>query len=175
MHTEYEHAMKKQSQCANPYHVSVVEVLVLEAGDLKRGVLAESDVGGHVCELELHELGRGERTAELLAVESVLAGELHAELCGTEDTPGNAETGRVEAAEEKGVGWGERGGWMDGNMKREEVSREYGFATFDRKGKGEISQDKATFDNVLINRTWKWKIIFTSTSRSTNSNTNQRT
>jgi len=50
----------------------------------------ERDLGLHVGELLLHELIGGERPAELLPVEHVLAGAVPAELGGADGAPGDA-------------------------------------------------------------------------------------
>src|ERR1700746_2554270 len=50
---------------------------------------AELDLGLHVGELLLHQLGGGERPAELLAVEGVLPGAAEAVFRGAERAPGD--------------------------------------------------------------------------------------
>ena len=65
---------------------------------------AERDLGLHVGELFLDELIGGERPAELLAVEHIVAGAMPAELGGAEDAPGDAGARNVETAERAGAG-----------------------------------------------------------------------
>ena len=52
--------------------------LVHQAADAQRGLQAERDIGFHVGELLLHELGGGKWPAELLAVKRILPGAVHA-------------------------------------------------------------------------------------------------
>ena len=59
----------------------------------------ERDLGLHVGELLLHELGRRERPAELLAVERVLAGAVPAILRRAHDAERDAVARAGEAAE----------------------------------------------------------------------------
>src|SRR6185312_15125214 len=73
--------------------------LVHEPAHPERGLEAERDPGLHVGELLLEELGLGQRAAELLAVETVLAGGEPAILRRPHRPPGYAVTGAVQAAE----------------------------------------------------------------------------
>src|SRR5579862_6410973 len=73
--------------------------LVLEPAEAERRRQAERDLGLHVGELLLDQLVGGERPAELLAVERVLARALPAELGGAHRAPGDAVARVVEAAE----------------------------------------------------------------------------
>src|SRR5262249_26683174 len=66
------------------------------------GVQAERDLGLHVGELLLHELIGGERPAELLAREHVIAGTVPAEFGGADRAPGDAGARDIEAAERPG-------------------------------------------------------------------------
>jgi hypothetical protein len=67
--------------------------------DPQRRLQPERDLGRHVGELLLDELGRGERPAELLAVERVAARRVKAGLGRAHRAPGDAVAGAVEAAE----------------------------------------------------------------------------
>ena len=60
------------------------------------------DFGLHVGELLLHQLIGGERTAELLAIEHVLARAMPAEFGGAHCAPGDAVARIVETAERTG-------------------------------------------------------------------------
>jgi hypothetical protein len=73
--------------------------LVDQAADAQRALQAERDLGLHVGELLLDELVGGERPAELLAVERVLARRVPAELGRAHRAPGDAVARAVEAAE----------------------------------------------------------------------------
>ncbi len=73
--------------------------LVHQPPDAQRALQAERDLGLHVGELLLEELRAGERLAELLAVEAVLAGAVPAILRRAHRAPGDAVAGAVEAAE----------------------------------------------------------------------------
>src|SRR5215831_17994719 len=73
--------------------------LLQEPPEPERRVQAERDLGLHVGELLLDELVGGERTAELLAVERVLARPMPAKLRRAHRAPGNAGARHVEAAE----------------------------------------------------------------------------
>src|SRR5262249_17633025 len=75
--------------------LAVVEQLSRPQGALQ----AECDLGLHVGELLLHELGCRERPAELLALERVLAGAMPTVLGRAHSTPGDAVAGAIEAAE----------------------------------------------------------------------------
>src|ERR1700745_683127 len=70
-----------------------------QAPQPQRRVQAERDLGLHVGELLLNELVGGKRTAELLAVERVLARAMPAELRRADGAPGDAGARHVEAAE----------------------------------------------------------------------------
>src|SRR5271166_903071 len=72
---------------------------VHEPPDPERGLEPERDLGLHVGELLLEELGRRERPAELLAVEAVLAGAEPAILRRAHCAPGYAVASAIEAAE----------------------------------------------------------------------------
>ena len=67
--------------------------------DAQHRLQAERDLRLHVGELLLDELVGGERAAELLAVERVLAGGVPAELGRAQRAPRDAEARLVEAAE----------------------------------------------------------------------------
>src|SRR5690606_11394564 len=83
-------------------HLGREFVLVHQPADAQRRLKAERDLGLHVRELLLVELHAGQRLAELLAVEAVLAGAEPAILCRPENAPGNAVAGAIEAAERTG-------------------------------------------------------------------------
>src|SRR3989441_5087824 len=72
---------------------------VLHAPEAQAALQAERDLGLHVGELLLDELVRGERPAELLAVEHVLPRAMPAVFRCAERAPGDAVTRRVEAGE----------------------------------------------------------------------------
>ena len=76
-------------------HLAVVE----QAAEPQHALQAERDLGLHVGELLLHELRRGQRSVELLAVERVLARAVHAVLGRAHHAPGDAVARAVEAAE----------------------------------------------------------------------------
>src|SRR6185437_217137 len=80
-------------------HLGRRAALVHEAPDAERSLEAERDPGLHVGELLLEELGLGQRAAELLAVETVLAGGEPAILRRPHRPPGYAVAGAVQAAE----------------------------------------------------------------------------
>src|SRR3954452_11304063 len=63
-------------------------ILVLEPAEPEAGVQTERDLGLHVDELFLDQLVGGERAAELLAIERVVARLMPAELGGPERSPG---------------------------------------------------------------------------------------
>src|SRR6266850_1237653 len=73
--------------------------LVLHAPEAQAALQAEGDLGLHVGELLLDQLVRGQRPAELLALEDVLPGAVPAVLGGAERAPGDAVARRVEAGE----------------------------------------------------------------------------
>src|SRR5262245_17275991 len=60
---------------------------------------SDRNFGLHIGELLLNKLIGGKRTAELLAIEYVLAGAMPAEFRGAHGAPGNAITGAIETAE----------------------------------------------------------------------------
>ena len=72
------------------------------AAEPQRRVQAERDLGLHVGELLLDELVGGERAAELLALEHVVARAVPAEFGGAHGAPGDAVAREVEAAERPG-------------------------------------------------------------------------
>jgi hypothetical protein len=72
-------------------------VLVEQPPDAQHGVQAERDLGLHVGELLLDELRRGQRLAEHLAVQRVIARGVPAELRRAHGAPGDAIAGAVEA------------------------------------------------------------------------------
>jgi len=80
-------------------HVGVHLAGVLEARNLQHGLLRQRDLRQHLGHLELHELVRRQRVAELLAVQGVLAGSRQAELGRADRAPADAEARRVEAGE----------------------------------------------------------------------------
>ncbi len=63
------------------------------------GLQPQSDLGQHVGELQLDDLGRGERPAELLAIERIAACRLETRLGSAHRAPGDAITRAVEATE----------------------------------------------------------------------------
>src|SRR5689334_24947596 len=71
--------------------------LILQAAEPQARVQPQRDLGLHIDELFLDQLVGGERPAELLAVERVIARLMPAELGGAERAPGNAVTRVVEA------------------------------------------------------------------------------
>ena len=64
----------------------------LHAAQTQAALQAECDLGQHVGQFFLDQLIGGQRAAELLAIQRVLAGRFVAELCGAKRAPGNAET-----------------------------------------------------------------------------------
>ena len=74
-------------------------LLVFQARHAGYSMKTQSDLSAHISHLFLHELGLSEGLAELLAVHSVFTGSMEAELSCTHGTPGNTESGLVEAAE----------------------------------------------------------------------------
>src|SRR5437773_2635395 len=72
---------------------------VLHAPEAQAALQAERDLGLHVGELLLDQLVRGERPAELLALEDVSPRAVPAVLGGAERAPGDAVARRVEAGE----------------------------------------------------------------------------
>mmetsp|Transcript_19535 Transcript_19535/g.28172 ORF Transcript_19535/g.28172 Transcript_19535/m.28172 type:complete len:354 (+) Transcript_19535:133-1194(+) len=60
---------------------------------------AEGDLGVHVCQLQLHQLVAGEGCPKLLALQDVLPSLLHAELCSSHGSPGDAVASVVQAGE----------------------------------------------------------------------------
>src|SRR5215471_3575148 len=82
--------------------------LLQQPPEPERRVQAERDLGLHVGELLLDELVGGERTAELLAIERVLARPMPAELRRADRAPGNAGARHVEAAEGAAEAFGVR-------------------------------------------------------------------
>src|SRR5271166_6865450 len=85
----------------------------------------EGDLGLHVGELLLKELGRGERPAELLAVETVLARAHPAVLGRAHRAPGNAVARAVEAPE---------GALEAGNVRQERILRNLDVVEHDLSG-----------------------------------------
>ena len=73
--------------------------VVLQPTQPQAGLQSEADLGQHVGQLLLDQLVGGQGTAELAAVEHVLARSAVAGFGGAEGAPGDAETGRVEAGE----------------------------------------------------------------------------
>ncbi len=70
----------------------------LHAAEPQAALQTERDLGRHVGELLLDQLVGGERPAELLAVEHILACRVRSRILGgSERAPGNAEAGRVQA------------------------------------------------------------------------------
>ena len=67
--------------------------LVLQAAEPQAALQAERDFGRHVGQLLLDQLVRGERTAELLAVDHILPRRLVAGLGRTQRTPGRCRNG----------------------------------------------------------------------------------
>ena len=67
--------------------------------DPKRRLQAECDLGDHVGKFKLDQLVRGERPAELFAVERIAARRRIAGLGRTHRPPANAVTRAIEAAE----------------------------------------------------------------------------
>ena len=80
-------------------HVGRGAAIVEQAADPQAGLQPQRDVGQHVGELPLVELVGGERLAELVPVEAVLPGGVHAELRRAERAPADAVARAVEAAE----------------------------------------------------------------------------
>jgi hypothetical protein len=80
-------------------HLRGGEPLIDEAPDPKRRLEPDRDLGLHVGKLLLDQLIGGERTAELLALEHILARRMPAELGRPEGAEGDAEARLVEAAE----------------------------------------------------------------------------
>jgi hypothetical protein len=74
-------------------------LLVFQARHACHSMKAQSDLSAHVSHLFLHELRLSEGLAELLAVKGVFTGSVEAELSCTHGSPGNTESGLVEAAE----------------------------------------------------------------------------
>ena len=74
-------------------------LLVFQARHAGDSMKTQSDLSAHISHLFLHQLGLSEGLAELLAVHSVFTGSMEAELSCTHGTPGNTESGLVEAAE----------------------------------------------------------------------------
>ena len=72
-----------------------------KTADLEAGLQPQGDFGLHVGKLLLEELGRGERPAELPALEAILAGAVPAILGGAHDTPGDAIACLVETFERR--------------------------------------------------------------------------
>src|SRR6185295_19892679 len=72
---------------------------VLQAAETQTALQPKRDLRLHVGELLLDQLVRGERTAELLAVERVLAGSVPAGFRRAKRTPRDAVARAVEAAE----------------------------------------------------------------------------
>src|SRR2546429_97547 len=72
---------------------------VLHAPEAQAALQAEGDLGLHVGELLLDQLVRGQRPAELLALEDVSPGAVPAVLGGAERAPGDAVARRIEAGE----------------------------------------------------------------------------
>src|SRR5690606_27512970 len=72
--------------------------LVEHATDAQRALKPERNLGHHVSELLLDELGVSERTIELLAVERVLTRAVEAVLSGTHGAPGDSVARTVEAS-----------------------------------------------------------------------------
>ena len=64
----------------------------------QRGLQAQGDFGLHIGQLQLHQLGGGQRAVELLAVQRVLAGGVPAEFRRAHGAPGDAVAGLVQAA-----------------------------------------------------------------------------
>ena len=73
--------------------------LVLHAAQAQAALQAERDLGLHVGQLLLHQLVGGQRLAELLAVEHVLARAVPAVLGRAERAPGDAVARAVQAGE----------------------------------------------------------------------------
>ncbi len=73
--------------------------VVLHAAEAQAALQPERDLGLHVGQFLLDQLVGGQRAAELLAVERVLARRVPAELGGAERPPGDAVARRVEAGE----------------------------------------------------------------------------
>ena len=80
-------------------HLRRGPALVHQSPDPQRRLESERDSGLHVRELLLEELGLSERPAELLAVETVLAGAEPAILRRPHRAPGYAVARAVQAAE----------------------------------------------------------------------------
>src|SRR6185369_10381913 len=73
--------------------------LVLEAPEPQATLQPDRDLGLHVGKLLLDQLIRGERPAELLAVERVLARRVPAELRSAKRAPRDAVTRGIETTE----------------------------------------------------------------------------
>ena len=73
--------------------------VVLHAAQAQAALQAQGDFGLHVGQFFLDQLVGGQRAAELLAVQGVLASLVPAVLGGAQRAPGNAVTGGVEAGE----------------------------------------------------------------------------
>ncbi len=80
-------------------HLRGLPAVVHQPAQLQRALQAERDLGLHVGQLLLDQLGLGERLAELLAVEGVLPGGVPAELRRADRAPGDPVARLVEAAE----------------------------------------------------------------------------
>ena len=74
-------------------------VFIHQAADSQRAEQTERDFRLHVGELLLEELRAGQRLAELLPVEAILASTMPAIFGCAENTPGDAIAGAIEAAE----------------------------------------------------------------------------
>ena len=70
-----------------------------QAPEPQRALQAQRDLGLHVRQFFLNQLGGGERTPELLALQRVLTGGMPAKLGGPHRPPGDAVAGAVQATE----------------------------------------------------------------------------
>ena len=80
-------------------HVGAEAVFVDQASDAKRGLQAQRNVGHHVSQLLLIELRARQWTAELLAVEAVLARGVKAEFRSPHRAPADAVARAVQTTE----------------------------------------------------------------------------
>lgn len=74
-------------------------LLVFQARHSGDSMETQSNLSAHIGHLFLHELSLSEGLAELFAIQSIFTGSMEAELSCTHSSPGNTESGLVEAAE----------------------------------------------------------------------------